>query len=536
MSVIIESIRKILGSPCETVTNHGENEAKICICEAISPVLRYCQFFGIFPASLHSPYDDDDDGGGTGEKSDLGAKLFNKGVLANATNVSTASSTLQKSKCYIKARWFSYPSFVNSLLLVSFFVVTTWVLLNIQNVLKVYFLGTDFYTFGTQTICLYSQNIIILGSSFIHRKKFGEIWTLLLKTLRKLGENPVHHNKSFHGGAASGNNYYSVKKLVIETILQNTADQIRHQNISGIAEELDKENEEPVAIEVDIKKGSKIWHRLKLLRIFSIVAISTAFILSLVHTTLVTTLLFNACFDAANETDPTIGNFASGKPPCPFGNFFLFMQKLFYGVIDFVHQGVAVLFGVMCLVVYIFFREIEEQMEATLKSGRGHGHGGDTNMSNTKLNSVGIQSHFTIECLRMCYEDLSQCCRLMSQCFGLGILAVMITSVISITCSLYSYTLYTGAIQNDETVNVAKFYVIWAFHGWFGAFCLAFILLPGQMITSVLSQFQHQSRHPVVLTACDVTNVGLSFIAAAATNVTTYILVILQFRLGVERD
>jgi hypothetical protein len=34
--------------------------------------------------------------------------------------------------------------------------------------------------------------------------------------------------------------------------------------------------------------------------------------------------------------------------------------------------------------------------------------------------------------------------------------------------------------------------------------------------------------------ACNVTNIGLSFLAAAATNVTTYILVILQFRLGVQ--
>ena len=38
------------------------------------------------------------------------------------------------------------------------------------------------------------------------------------------------------------------------------------------------------------------------------------------------------------------------------------------------------------------------------------------------------------------------------------------------------------------------------------------------------------------LTACNITNIGLAFLASATTNAVTYILVLLQFRLANENQ
>lgn len=50
-----------------------------------------------------------------------------------------------------------------------------------------------------------------------------------------------------------------------------------------------------------------------------------------------------------------------------------------------------------------------------------------------------------------------------------------------------------------------------------------------------ITMFMQQKRSFSGISACNITTMGVGFYATAVTNVTTYMLVLLQFRLGVDK-
>lgn len=447
-------------SPCsdEEIGNccsEGPEEAVICVCQALTPVVRFCQIFGIAPIELHNSSDRN--------KNDRIRSAHYRHNLVPGT-IATVKT---RKKCGISSKWYALPSITNAILVFSCLSVTTWFFFKIPIILRVYFEGTDLYTFGTQTLCLYVQCNLILINSFIQRKKFCEIWDLLIHVLKELTRRTYIQREYVLTSQPS--TLETLANLTMGVALPHYP--VHNHNQSEAKAQTGQHATEDHLTGNPGNNKTGLRKRLKLIRICSYVSVLIVLVLSICHTISFIHLVFNACFEKL--VDPGIGREISGKPPCPFSDFFLFLQKLLYGMIDFIQQGVAILFGILCLIVYTFFGEIEEQLEHVLKSGHD-------------IKTSGVQRHCQVDRLRMIYEDLNRICRLMGQCFGLAVLAVMISSVVSITCALYSFTLYSGAFVKEHIRGLERFYVIWAFHGWFGLYCLVMTLIPSQMLTNAV--------------------------------------------------
>ncbi len=489
---VIQNIRKMFASPCSTdiigpSTSASEDDTlKVCVCHVVTPIFRLCQVFGILPVTFreNKPRRTGSTVGqlyqfhknSTGQDSkDGGGKIG--GITTNQQ---------KKKECQAFSSWISFPSIANILWVFGYASVTTWAFSQLHLILRVYFEGTDLYTFGTQTICLYAQANLILINAFMQREKFCEIWALLLQILKKLFLNPCFKLNQFENNSKPSESPPQPQFPLVPpvTALHNfvVASTLLHHLEYQCPSNHQTQATTPF-IENDnqfIKQGYQLQKRFKQLKVISFVIMIIIIILSTSHVVTFFNLVFTACFDKTVE-DSGLDSVVFGKPPCPLNNFLLLLQKCCYGMIDFVQQSVALLFGTLCMVICFFFGELEEQLEKLFKSFNCGGK------MTTESAGVPLYRHLQVQHLRLLYDDLSRVCRLMSQCFGLAIISVLITSVVSITCALYSFALYSGAIEKSERENVLRFYVIWAFHGWFGCFSLILVLIPGQLITNAVN-------------------------------------------------
>lgn len=481
---VIQNIQKMITSPCSNdITSGGEdNTLKICVCHVVTPIFRLCQVFGILPVTFQE-YKRKRSGSSVGQLYQFQENSSGHGPEKNGGEMigGIAANHQKKKECQAFSRWISFPSIANILWVLGYAGVTAWALSQLNLILRVYFEGTDLYTFGTQTICLYTQANLILINAFMQRETFCEIWVLLLQILKKLFQKPSYQLNQIQKTSNPPETPPPKFPLVPPvTALHNFA------VASTLLHHLEYQTQATIpVIQTDnpnIKRGYQLHKRFKLLKIISLVIMIIIIILSTSHVVTFFHLVFTACFDKTVE-DKGLESVIFGKPPCPLNNFLLLLQKCCYGMIDFVQQSVALLFGTLCMVIWIFFGELEEQLEKLLKSFNNRGKV----TTEPACIPTPLYRHLQVQHLRLLYDDLSRVCRLMSKGFGLAIISVLITSVVSITCALYSFALYSGAIEKSERESVVRFYVIWAFHGWFGCFSLILVLIPGQLITNAVN-------------------------------------------------
>ncbi|OXA57719.1 uncharacterized protein LOC110847219 [Folsomia candida] len=195
----------------------------------------------------------------------------------------------------------------------------------------------------------------------------------------------------------------------------------------------------------------------------------------------------------------------------------------------------STLFLFICLLIRSHFLKISEMLKTVV----------------TKQNSPKLSSK--IDALRILHEQLCQTVTYFEDFFGFQVLLTLCTCCFTVTVGAYACIIHdTSSPQGKELTGA------WGMQLYCAAIFILLILISGQLVTNAaaspgpvlnaiplteldqLSQIQVTaflskiSAFPTKMSAVKITTISTTFLASAATNITTYLLVLMQFKLSVE--
>jgi hypothetical protein len=98
-----------------------------------------------------------------------------------------------------------------------------------------------------------------------------------------------------------------------------------------------------------------------------------------------------------------------------------------------------------------------------------------------------------LEHLRISHETLCRASRMMGDCFGVPVLIVCVSSLLSVTCALYTGALRMGVFNLDHNQNtndnfdkIGGFYILSIVQGLIALLVLTLILLSGQIVRNMV--------------------------------------------------
>lgn len=215
-------------------------------------------------------------------------------------------------------------------------------------------------------------------------------------------------------------------------------------------------------------KSEKIIKHLNNLKKFGRVVVTLSLLLILIYGVIFCTIAFRFCYSDFRPFKET------GVALCPLDNFQHFVEKITYTFITMYHQAFAILFAIFGLLFSIMFLEISEQLKDVIVSFKTRKDG-------------------EIEKLRILYAKCSKGAKTMGSVFGVPLLTSCITSIISLTSTIYTISLRVGFETEDVssdpdgyriTTTSNALLVLWCLHGIFGLYALMLILISGQIVQS----------------------------------------------------
>jgi hypothetical protein len=326
------------------------------------------------------------------------------------------------------APYLSLPSISNSIMTCHLTWVTVWVTFNIKSMLGVMFTGTDLYAFSIQVQLFFIQSTTVLLLSFLKRKKLANLMNSLHRIYQGLN--------SFGNGIITNQSH--------DPCLEN--------------------------------RTLVMQKRMKKARILSLIITVSIIVIGLGYAAYFINFAFAGCFKAVEDSPSTFAGLkgaanakSTGRSLCPLHNIALLIEKFTYVLLGIYHQTICGLFCMFCIIILIMYQEVAKQLE-TIFIDRS---------SEIKNDDLAIEK------LRIAHEKLGECCRIMGSVFGLPILGACVTSVVSITCSIY--TILIGSADMNNTFNLsiddfARYAILWGFHGVLGFITLWVNLISGQLV------------------------------------------------------
>lgn len=184
-----------------------------CLCWCIKPIFTLCQIIGIVPAQFVHTKEQ------VFQASSSPPLMLSEQIAYVAVNIgtlearndgsthiyhmepddskslenSTPPETAHPCQCALSVKFLSVPSLINVIVMAHFITITIWFFINATTILKIYFNGTDLYTFGLQVELLYLQASGILMNALLSRRKLQRVWALI----QRVYQDRIYMSKPF---------------------------------------------------------------------------------------------------------------------------------------------------------------------------------------------------------------------------------------------------------------------------------------------------------------------------------------------------
>ncbi|XP_035701441.1 uncharacterized protein LOC118433546 [Folsomia candida] len=236
------------------------------------------------------------------------------------------------------------------------------------------------------------------------------------------------------------------------------------------------------------------------------------------------------------------------------GNYVMFVWVLSGS--EFTHLTMASFLFVIALVVKCLHAKLATLLEQILDESITQGENDQDGFAYKDLKYRGMTKELDFEMIRLVYEKLNETVIHIRKFFGVPCLVICCDGILTCVFGFYWRIIYYENLP-DEDGHSADIYnlILFSMHFLYSVMSLLLILISGHIMATTaldvpkvirkakLSHLNSSARFQVSLllqvsagfptkfTVYSITNLEMPFLAAATTNVITYLLVLMQFRM-----